>query len=73
MPIIVGSFHISILSDKTPKYMRFAMEDMNMKTAYNCRQFPFLHFKRKNAKKHVCCNGKPQILKLPTILGIFRI
>ena len=53
--------------------MRFAIEDPNMETAYNCRQFPFLNFKWGNAKKHVLCNGKPQIQQLPTIIGIFCI
>ena len=53
--------------------MRFAIEDTNMETAYNCRQFPFLNFNWGNAKKHAFCNGKPQIQQLPTIIGIFCI
>ena len=45
---------------KTPKNMRFAMEDTNTETAYNCRQFPYLNFKLKNAKKQAFCNGKQE-------------
>ena len=36
--------------------MRFATEDTNTKTAYNCRQFPYLKFKWQNAKKNAFCN-----------------
>ena len=38
--------------------MRFAIEDTNNETAYNCRQFPYLNIKWKNAKKHAFCNGE---------------
>ena len=38
--------------------MRFAMDNPNTETAYNCRQFPYMNFKMKNAKKHTFfCNG----------------
>ena len=41
---------------KTPNNMRFAMEDTNMETAYNYRQFPYLNFNWKNTKKYAFNN-----------------
>ena len=36
--------------------MRFAMENTNTETAYNCSQFSYFNFKWKNTKKHAFCN-----------------
>ena len=35
------------------------MEDTDTETAYNCRQFPYLNFKWKNAKKHAFAMENP--------------
>ena len=57
LPTIVGSFRIWILSGKTPKNTRLAIENWNTETVYNCRQFPYFNFKWKNANKHAFCYG----------------
>ena len=44
LPRIVCSFRILILSDNTPKYMRFGMKGTNTETVYNCRPFPYFNF-----------------------------
>ena len=54
---IVCSFRIWILSVKTPKNMRFQMEDSNTETASNCMQFSYFNFKWQNAKIQAFCNG----------------
>ena len=53
LPIIVGSFHICILAPKRPKIMRLAVKNPNTETAYNCRQFPYLHLSEQTTKKDV--------------------
>ena len=53
LPTILGIIRISILIAKTPKNMAIAMEETNTKTAYNCRQFPYLNFKMKKTPKTI--------------------
>ena len=43
---------------KTPKNIRFAMENTSKETAYNLKQLPLLDFNPQITKKHAFCKRK---------------